>query len=30
MMKCWEADCDERFSFKDITEKLSVATREKN
>ena len=30
MLKCWEADCDERFSFKVITEKLSVTTREKN
>lgn len=26
MLRCWEADCDERFSFKIITEKLNVAT----
>ena len=26
MLRCWEADYDERFSFKIITEKLSVAT----
>ena len=26
MLKWWDADCDERFSFKVITEKLSVAT----